>query len=209
MCITVELGTRGIDKNTIEAYVDICKLFSSNVLRTVPSITLSYKPGKHEIAEATNQLKNEIAVVMPYLEESGITLCIENYEGLPVLLLAETVSQIGSPFVRICLDTVNSIGRSEGYEEVMMHLAPLTASLNIKDFTISRLPYKMGYTLFATPAGEGELRVLDLVSRVPPETTAVIELWVPWQGTIEETVRTESVWAKKSLENLKSLLSSQ
>ena len=111
--------------------------------------------------------------------------------------------------MRICLDTVNSIGRSEGYEEVMQHLAHLTASLHIKDFTMTRVPHKMGYTLQGTPAGEGSLQIPDLLTRVPAGTTAVIELWVPPQNTIDETVRLEADWAKRSIENMRSLLPSR
>jgi len=71
----------------------------------------------------------------------------------------EVASEIGNPFVGICMDTVNSLGILETPRQVVAMLGPYVQNLHIRDFTIRRLPSKMGYEVIGCPAGKGKLEI--------------------------------------------------
>ena len=56
----------------------------------------------------------------------------------------------------------------------------------------------MGFSVQGRPAGEGQLNVPKLLEKfvdAAPETNAILELWPPEQGTLEDTIRLEDAWA--------------
>mgnify|MGYP006276493729 FL=1 len=196
--VAIEVGTRGTALGDLERYLRVAETCASRILRSVPSVEL--QPGDHAGEEKfLDDTQHEISSLVPDLERMDVTLCLENYEGISVRTLARLVGRIDSPHVRVCLDSLNSLGRSEGYETVASELAALTANLHIKDYRISRMDHRLGFVVEGTPAGSGVLPVQDLVARVGPQATAVVELWTPWQGTIEKTCDTEAAWARESV----------
>ncbi len=203
--VGIELGARGTSRETLLRYVEMAGECGATILRSVPTATVA--PGDEEGAQSfVAETTREIASVLPELERSGVTLCLENYEGLSVATLAELVRGLDTPLVRVCLDSLNSLGRSEGYETVVSSLAPLTGNLHVKDYSIGRVDHRLGFTVAGTPAGEGNLPITNLVTRVPPGVTAVLELWTPWQGSIEATVGEEARWARSSVDFLRGLI---
>ena len=200
--LEIELGTRGTSRETLLHYVEMAAECGATILRSVPTATVA--PGDAERAQSfVAETAREIASVLPELERSGVTLCLENYEGLSVATLAELVRGLDTPNVRVCLDSLNSLGRSEGYETVVSSLAPLTGNLHIKDYTIARVDHRLGFTVVGAAAGEGELPIRDLVHSVPDGVSAVIELWTPWMGSIAATVDEEARWARSSVDYLR------
>ncbi len=203
--VGIELGTRGTSPETLLRYVEMAAECGATILRSVPTTTVA--PGDAERAHSfLAETTREIASVLPDLERSGVTLCLENYEGLSVATLAELVRGLNTLRVRVCLDSLNSLGRSEGYETVVSSLAPLIGNLHIKDYSIRRVDHRLGFTVTGAPAGEGDLPINDLVTRVLPGVTAILELWTPWMGSTEITVVEEERWARSSIRYLKKVL---
>ncbi|MFW5743217.1 MAG: sugar phosphate isomerase/epimerase family protein [Spirochaetota bacterium] len=203
--VGIELGTRGTSRQSLLRYVEMAGECGATILRSVPTAAVAPgdEAGARSFVESTSR---EIASILPELERAGVTLCLENYEGLSVATLAELVRGLDTPHVRVCLDSLNSLGRSEGYETVVSSLAPLTGNLHIKDYTIRRVDHRLGFTVVGTAAGDGELPICDLVPSVSDRVSLVIELWTPWMGSIEATVGEEARWARSSVDYLRGVI---
>ena len=200
--VAIELGMRGTEPAAVERYIAVCRECEATVLRTVP--TMSVVPGDASGERtAVEALTQAARAVLPSLVESGVVLCIENYEALSVAALKTVIESVDSPHVRVCLDTVNSLGRGEGVRSVLDALGPLTGNLHIKDFATSRLDHRLGFLIEGRAAGAGQLPIAELLSAVPKDVSVVLELWTPWQGDIESTVATERDWARRSVRFLR------
>ncbi|MFW5782901.1 MAG: sugar phosphate isomerase/epimerase family protein [Spirochaetota bacterium] len=202
--IDIELGTRGTTLDDLKPYLEISEECGARILRSVPAATIP--PGDREGEERVAQdLLRDLDGIVAGLEARDLILCIENYEGLPTRTLADVVRTIGSPNVRVCLDSLNSLGRSEGTQSVLQNLAELTANFHAKDYRITRLDHRLSFLVEGTPTGAGELPVPEIIAAIPPESTVVVELWTPWQGSIDTTCAVESSWAEQSVLYLRSV----
>ena len=191
--LVLEAGTRGDEPERLLRYLDIAARLQSNLLRTLPG---------PDLAESERSLR----AVLPRFEALGVAIALENYERHTSRELAALVERIASPFVGVCLDTVNSFGALEGLEEVSTILAPHTINLHIKDFDIERLPSMLGFQVTGRPAGEGRLNVDRLLEKLAPhgkDPSLILELWTPFTGSPEETIALEAEWALRSVRYLK------
>ncbi len=195
----IEVGTRGSEVDRLERYLAVAVAVGSPILRTLLT------PG-----DSTDQTLERgaasIRVLLPALEAARVVLALENYEHLPVELMRGLVDEIGSSWVAVCLDPVNNFGAGEDAARAVETLAPVAAAVHIKDFRVVRLAHKMGYELTGAPAGEGQLDtkgLLAAVGRHRSTFSAVLEQWVPWQGTIEATVALEREWLRTSAANIR------
>jgi 3-oxoisoapionate decarboxylase len=200
--VAIELGTRGTSPEILLPYVEMAAECGASILRSVPTAIVA--PGDAKRARSfVTQTTGEIESILSELERSGVTLCLENYEGLPVAILADLIRGLDTRNVRVCLDSLNSLGRSEGYETVVSSLGPLTGNLHIKDYAVRRVDHRLGFTVTGTAAGDGDLPIPDLISRVSDSVSAVVELWTPWMGSIGATVAEEARWARSSVDYLR------
>ena len=121
--------------------------------------------------------------------------------------LVEILQQIGSQYVGICLDTVNSFGAGEGPEAVVDALGPYVVNLHIKDFTVRRHPSMLGFEVQGTPAGQGMLNAPWLLSKLGRrDFNGILELWTPPEPDIEQSIRKENEWALESIRYLRTLI---
>ena len=144
-------------------------------------------------------------------KEAQIKLAIENHDRLTCAEFNEIIDQVGSDWVGICLDTVNSLGAVEAPNTVIPALAPRAINVHMKDFEIVRTNGQMGFTVRGTALGEGRLDVAEVITSVggtKREITAVIELWTPRQDSYEATVALENKWAEISVTNLRKSIGS-
>ena len=144
-------------------------------------------------------------------KEAQIKLAIENHDRLTCAEFNEIIDQVGSDWVGICLDTVNSLGAVEAPNTVIPALAPRAINVHMKDFEIVRTNGQMGFTVRGTALGEGRLDVAEVITAVggtKREITAVIELWTPRQDSYAATVALENEWAKISVTNLRKSIGS-
>jgi sugar phosphate isomerase/epimerase len=196
--ITIEVGTRGIATDHLREYLEIARFFGSPILRVVVD-SKDHHPSPDEVTSL-------VRAILPDLESSGITLAIENHDRFKVAALARIIESLNSPYVGICLDTVNSFGSLEGPAVVVEVLAPFVVNLHVKEFVVKRAGHAMGFEITGRPAGKGMLDIpwlLDQLTRAQRDYNALIETWLPMQITIEETVAIEARWVRESVDYLR------
>ncbi|MFD2612937.1 sugar phosphate isomerase/epimerase family protein [Paenibacillus gansuensis] len=194
--ITLEAGTRGTDPGHLLSYLDICQRLDAKLCRT-----LITKPG---VEDAERELRS----VLPRFEQEGVVIAIENHGLHTTDELKGLFQSIESPFLGCCLDTVNSFGALETPSQVIETLLPFVVNLHIKDFTIQRVPHQMGFEILGTPAGQGRLPIpglLEEISKKRLQPTSILELWTPFTGSVEDTIRMEQEWLGQSIRYLTSL----
>jgi sugar phosphate isomerase/epimerase len=196
--IEIELGTVGFEEEHLRRYLELAKILGARLVRT-----LIRTPGeKPDLADAESSIRS----VGEEFRSGGVVLAIENYEKQYCTDLAALVARICNPCVAVCLDTVNSLGALETPREVVAVLGPFVQNLHLKDFTIRRLPSKMGYEVIGCPAGEGRLEIAWILSEMRKygrNPSVILEQWTPWAGSIESTVAMEEEWASRSISFLK------
>lgn len=199
--IDVEVGTRGIKVDHLRTYLDLAVRFDSPILRVVTD-TADHQPSEDEIVTT-------ILALVPALEETGVTLAIENHDRFTSKTLVDLLQRIDNEYVGICLDTVNSFGALEGPGRVVETLGPWTVNLHVKDFAITRASHQMGFTVEGRPAGRGRLDVPGLLSRLRSmdrDVNAILELWTPPEPKLADTLAKEQGWAVESVAYLRTLI---
>ena len=199
--IRIEMGGRGmLPDHTLKCLMTAERLGSS-ILRMVIDAP-GFEPGIQEISAIIRDL-------MPEFKKRNIKLAIENHDRLKAREFEKIILNAGSDLAGICLDSVNSMGAGEGFEEVSRILIPYTINFHIKDFSVRRLSHKMGIIIEGTPAGKGMLNIQDILERLEEHKkceTAILELWTPPESNIENTIYKENIWANESIEYLRKIM---
>ena len=199
--IEIEVGSRGLTIEHTFRYIKLAERFRSPILRMVIDCQ-GYTPDIDQVVQIISELE-------PELKKCNVKLAIENHDRLKAYEFENIIQKVGSNFVGICLDSVNSMGAGEGFETVCDKLLPYTINLHVKDFSISRVPHKMGLVIKGTPAGKGMLNIPGLFEKMDQTghcPSAILELWTPYQSSIKETVALEDSWAKESMHYLKTCI---
>jgi len=199
--ICIEVGTRGIRSENIERFLAIAQILGSPILR----IVIDSKGHEPDIAEICELLHPFAAK----FKSANIKLAIENHDRLTCAEFNEIIDRLGSDWVGICLDTVNSLGAVEAPNTVVPALAPRAINVHMKDFEIVRTNGQMGFTVQGTALGKGRLDVPAVIAAVggsAREITLVIELWTPRQESYSATVELEEAWAEESVAFLRKSL---
>ena len=195
--ISLELGTRGLETQHLSHQAGLAKRIGSPLLRTIP-----------EVGGQTPEVKDIPAYlrdILPVLQSEGVKLGLENGK-IPAAELGWAVEKVGSPCVGIVLDTVNSLAVPEGWKHVAQTLAPLTIGLHLKDFVVQRVWHMMGFTVEGKPAGTGQLDIpwlLDTLQAAGARFNVILELWPPYQGSLQATIDLEHAWAVESIPRLR------
>jgi sugar phosphate isomerase/epimerase len=199
--VDIEMGGRGLTPEHTVKCLETAKSLNSPILRMVIDNS-GYEPDLNSVISAIKEL-------VPEFKYRKIKLAIENHDRFKAREFEKIILGVGSEWVGICLDSVNSMGAGEGFEEVSKILLPYTINLHIKDFTIRRVSHKMGIIIEGAPAGKGMLNIKELVNKLYFTNScqsAILELWTPPEKEIEATLRKEEKWANESIEYLKSVL---
>jgi 3-oxoisoapionate decarboxylase len=193
--IGLEAGTCGLDPKNLMLYLGIAKSAGASLVRTLPH-NGSDRPDLEEAARRLGLVKRQY-------EEAGVTLAIENHDFYPCFWLKQLVERLDSPCIGVCLDAVNGLGQGESFREVLECLGPYTVNFHCKDFVIVRKPSNLGFDVIGAPAGEGMLDLNAAYSKLPGGISWVIESWLPWQGSLAQTLQAEKSWLEKGARNLK------
>ena len=199
--VAVEVGTRGIRREVLRPYLRIAERAGSPILRTVIDTADDHPP----LAEVVECLR----AIMPDFARAGVTLALENHDRFKAREFVEILRRVDNPYLGICLDTANSFGALEGPEVVVEALGPYVVNLHVKDFSIRRVPYTMGFVVEGAPAGQGMLDIPWLLERLRAfgyEGNAILETWPAPEPTLAETVRKEDTWAAASVAYLRTLI---
>ena len=199
--LELEVGTRGCRPERLRESIAAAQRLESGLLRVV----LDQEGDEPSPEEVTARLQ----AVVPELESAGLTLAIENHDRFPAATLLGILGGIGSERVGICLDTANSFGCLEGPDAVMDVLGPRVVNLHIKDFVVRRVPHQMGFLIEGRPAGQGQLDIPSILSRLREmgrDPNVILELWPPPESTVAAAVEKETAWAKESIRYLRPLV---
>jgi 3-oxoisoapionate decarboxylase len=200
--ISVEVGTYGIDDETIDTYLAIARDFGSPFLRTVTGIDKE-RPDR-------DGLVARLRSIVPRLEKARIVLAVENHDLFSAATLAEIIQGIGSPYVGICLDTSNSFRALETPGYVIDDLGPLAVNVHLKDIEVVRIPgHDLGVIIQGAEPGTGQLDIPGLLKKLHGfgrDPTIILEQWVPPEPGIEETVAKEKAWAARGFRRLKKIV---
>ncbi|MGE7667715.1 sugar phosphate isomerase/epimerase family protein [Ureibacillus composti] len=192
--IELEVGTRGIHPIKLERFLKICEKLNSKTLRTMLN-SADFAPSFEEAVQILKQFK-------PAIEEKGVTFAIETYEQRKTEEIVNIVKEVASPNIGVCLDPANCIANLETPEQVIGLAAPYVKNLHLKDFTFVRKTGWVGFSLIGTPFGEGKLDatyMLDELQQHQVNVNAILEFWLPFTNSIEETVKLEKQWIVKSI----------
>lgn len=196
----LEVGARRLTLERISQYADLARRLKSRLIRFVID-DADFHPSPETVIDTLRE-------ALPMLD--GLVLGIENHDRFSARTLREIVTEVGTDRVGICLDTANSLGAGEGLETVVRELGPFAVNLHLKDFTITRVPHLMGFTVEGRPAGGGMLDIPALLNDLAPFgrcATAVLELWTPPEPQLVDTLAKEAAWAVRSIDYLRPLFS--
>ncbi len=199
--IRLETGTRGTEPARMLRHLAIAERLGARLVRTLA------------LSPDMDAVRADLAAVLPAYAQKGIAIALENHGMHRAQALADLILGLRSHLpeaaacIGCCLDTVNSFGALEGPEPVVAALAPLTLCLHLKEFIIRRHPHQMGFEITGAPAGSGHLDIASVIAAVRDHAAAqgreapgiVLEQWVPWQGSIADTVALEHAWLSESL----------
>lgn len=199
--ISIEMGGRGMMPEHLLECLKTAEIIHSPILRMVID-GQNFEPDIAEISAIITDL-------LPEFKSRNIKLAIENHDRFRAREFEKIIQNTGSDLVGICLDSVNSMGAGEGFEEVAKILIPYTINFHVKDFTIRRVSHKMGIIIEGAPAGRGKLNIGEVVERLNEKgqcNSAILELWTPPEENIESTIIKENQWAQESIDYLKKTL---
>lgn len=198
--IHMEVGTKGTEPRHLRKFLEIANYLHSPILRTLPALFGDHVP--------LGQIEQNLIEVLPDFEKEGVVITLENQEAYRSEELAGLMEKINHPNLRICLDLANALGAMEGPEHVMSHLGPWCGNFHLKDVMVTRSQNLMEFLVEGRPAGQGKLPVkwaLERLKEYGVEHTTILELWPPWQGHIDSTVKLEREWVGQSVNYMKTL----
>jgi sugar phosphate isomerase/epimerase len=199
--VKLEMGGRGLTPEHTLSCLETARRLGSPILRMVID-GAGFEPDIPTIISIIKDL-------LPVFRSHNIALAIENHDRFRAREFERIVNGAADSLVGICLDSVNSMGAGEGFEEVARILLPHTINLHIKDFTIRRVSHKMGIIIEGAPAGKGMLNIEELISLAAASgkcNSAILELWTPPDHELAATIEKEKLWAGESIAYLKQFL---
>jgi sugar phosphate isomerase/epimerase len=205
--IAIEVGTRGIQHEHLHTYLAIAQEMGSGILRVVVD-SAEHHPTPDEVVDI-------LRPIMPTFAQANVILAIENHDRFKVKTLVDIIQRLDSPYVGICLDTVNSFGSLEGSQVVVETLAPYVVNLHVKEFVIKRLDHNMGFSITGAPTGQGMMDVPWLLAELDKhgrKYNAIIETWLSPvrnaddQIDMEATIAIEADWVRESVSYLRTII---
>jgi sugar phosphate isomerase/epimerase len=199
--IQIEVGTRGIMPDHLHTYLRLAQRFGSPLVRAVIDTADHHPPWPEVIALLNKSL--------PAFTDANTILALENHDRFTTRDFLQILETINSPYLGICLDTVNSFGALEGPDVVAAAFAPWTVNLHVKDFLIRRASHMMGFAIEGTPAGQGRLnvpRLLGTLTQYDHSFNVILELWTPPEPKLSDTIVKEDVWARESVAYLRQFI---
>lgn len=196
--IELELGTRGTGLEHLGQFIHKADLIGAKTLR---SMVL-----RDEVTDGIESVVDRLCGLVPALEARDVTLALETYEQISTDNLVEVCRRVGSPRIGICLDPANCVSALEHPTDVIAKAGPYVTNLHVKDFGFSRNEGWVGFLFAGSPLGEGLLDLdleLDVVYRDGRDVSAIVEHWVPWQGSIDASVAMERQWTELTLAALR------
>jgi len=199
--ISIEIGTKGIEVSHLMRFLEIAKKFKSPILRTLPAFF-----GNTAVFD---EVKSNLAQVLPAFERAGVIIVLENTEAFTAAEYVTLMEQVNHPNLRLCVDLANALGKMEGPYYVFEQMMPYCANYHFKDVEIIRSQTLMGFSVHGKPSGLGQIPIKWVLNKLKSNNmfpSVIIELWPPLQEDIDKTVALENDWVTESVSNLKSII---
>jgi 3-oxoisoapionate decarboxylase len=196
--VLLEVGTRGIRSDWLEAYLELAIRLRSPIVRVI----IDGEASKPSVNDAVASIRR----ALPQFGRANVSLAIENHDRFPAARLLEIIERCESQHVGICLDTANSLGCGEDLNTVLAALGPHVINLHIKDFTARRLAHNKGFIIEGCPAGAGLVDIRALLRKLNDfghRPNAILELWPSPEPTIAASVAKEEAWTRDSIRYLR------
>ena len=197
--IALEVGTKGIRPEHLRKFLRIAGILGSSLLRTMFN-SAGHTPSTEEAIAIFTE-------VLPEFEAAGVKIALETYEQVPTSWVLEVIRSVDNPNLGICSDPANTVAALELPREVIDAVAPYVLNMHIKDFAFSRKEGWVGFTYSGAPLGEGLLDYDYMAGKLQPKErniNQIVEHWLPWQDSEDETIRLENQWTQQSLDFLRS-----
>ncbi len=203
--ITVEVGSRGTDRDYFIRMLHVSKILGAKVLR------IGWDMDRTADAEGLKaQVRNGIETVkslMPLAHEYGVEVGIENGKGNLVSEVKEIIEGVGDPALGAVVDTCNSTVFITPTEEAVRTLAPYAKSVHIKDYVVTLNP--RGDIITGVAMGKGYVdfpKVLRILEENGYQGNCFVELYIDRCETHEETMKKEWALVKESIDYAKNVL---
>ncbi len=115
--------------------------------------------------------------LLPMCAEAGVTLALENHMDYRLTEVAAIVEGVGSPWMKITLDTANSFLVLEDPLEGAHRAAPHTVVVHLKDFSSHPLTETWEPEFHWAPVGRGDspiAEILDLLEAEAPDPDSLL-----------------------------------
>lgn len=192
--LTLELGTQCFDADEVSRYLVIGQRIGARILRVALDEADAHLP----VPELAAQLRP----LLDAARTAGIRIAIENHFNYPSPRMVELLKTVDDPQLGVCLDVANSICAGEWTEETVTLLAPYTINLHLKDYVIQPDPYGVGFRIRGVPLGHGRAPldwVLAQLAHCPPDTSCILEHWLPLGDSLDEAQAAERPWLDQSV----------
>lgn len=200
--IELEAGLRKATLERLAAYIGITHKIGARILRLITD-GVDFVPEFEEFCQILES-------VVPLLEETCVTLGIENHDRFHSSEYAKMVERVNHPNVGLTVDSVNSLSIEEPLAEVLRNMAPYCVCLHLKDYVIKRYNGGGGLKITGACPGTGRLDFRGCYEEVCRRSTAdfnvILEAWMEPCETLEETLRQEDDWAREGVRLLKQLI---
>lgn len=196
--VSLELGTRSIRVDHLNAYLDIAERIGAGTLRSMIQ--------REDLNNGIDRARANLASLQNRLHHASIDLALETYEQVPTATLMKILDRLDDPRIGICLDPANCVSALEHPRDVIDATAGRVLNLHVKDFAFTRAPGWVGFRYAGAQLGTGLLDLnyeLDAVYAAGREPSAIVEHWVVWDDNLDTTVNTERSWTRTSVETLK------
>ena len=156
-------------------------------------ITASGSPFSAELqAQFTRDLDPMLREALRSAEDQGVVLAIENHGDFDSDSLLRLLKRMGSPALKVTLDTGNLLSVGDDPVEGARKLAPYVAATHIKDLVMDAAAPGAQPRYKCTPTGRGLVRVPEILDHLRAAGYAgllcieIHSLAPAWQGTPEE-----------------------
>jgi len=177
-------GSLGLPKTDADAMrfaaeLEASKAAGAEVVRTV------CMPGRrYEVFDSAEQFKRfadeswqALRRAEPIAARHRVTLAVENHKDWRTDEMLGWLKKLSSEWVRVCLDTGNSVALLEDPLATAETLAPFVATTHLKDMGVAE--YADGFLLTEVPFGEGFLdlpKIVSVVRKANPKVRLNLEM---------------------------------
>jgi sugar phosphate isomerase/epimerase len=187
--IGLERGTSREALDDLKRHIPSALALGCRLMR----ITASGTPYSAELeAEFARNLDPVLGEAVRAAADQGVTLAIENHGDFTADALLRLLERIGSPNLKVTLDTGNLLSVKDDPVEGSRKLAPHVAATHIKDLVLESSPQSGSPAYRCTPSGRGLVNIpaiLDHLKDAGYDGLLCIEIHDParaWRRTPEE-----------------------